>query len=474
MSADFPSLDEMMKALDAAMPDHRWKGILQVLAIKGIADTRQLQDATGFARDKLMRALDRITGFSLEGSPLISRLLKTIKQPGDVKRPPAIYVLAEGGAKLLHPLGFPTAHAFGLMQDDHAIAHVLSMVSVHILAERSGVQISTDQTLSYGEGNVLRPDHRIALAESRSVLIEVEQAASSALVARIKESLAHHQAFSASEESAMFEKEVRMLVNVKPGRDFDRTISIWQTAMLQLQNDTGERLNFRLIALPLQLFLSSPEWDAEVSERWRELDAEQANKSPVLAEMDEMPSAVRGKRSARDDAIILGALAMRFQDTEDLDHLKPDWGLFDLATEIYEAHYPHRSKVDEVAGVPMVSIYLLREYLNKHPDLRKSLNQAIHFNQAKVVWSQNNVLHRMGIVIRRFLSYHGIRPSIAMKAYAAIDEESKGYTVKCEVRKELLAGDEQETWRIEQAMAWVLLALFEYAQDLGLGRPDFW
>ena len=141
MSADFPSLDEMMKALDAAMPDHRWKGILQVLAIKGIADTRQLQDATGFARDKLMRALDRITGFSLEGSPLISRLSKTIKQPGDVKRPPAIYVLAEGGAKLLHPLGFPTAHAFGLMQDDHAMAHVLSMVSVHILAERAGVQL---------------------------------------------------------------------------------------------------------------------------------------------------------------------------------------------------------------------------------------------------------------------------------------------------------------------------------------------
>ena len=112
MSADFPSLDEMMKALDSAMPDHRWKGILQVLAIKGIADTRQLQDATGFARDKLMRALDRMTGFSLEGSPLISRLLKTIKQPGDVKRPPAIYVLAEGGAKLLHPLGFPDCSRF--------------------------------------------------------------------------------------------------------------------------------------------------------------------------------------------------------------------------------------------------------------------------------------------------------------------------------------------------------------------------
>ena len=46
--------------------------------------------------------------------------------------------------------------------------------------------------------------------------------------------------------------------------------------------------------------------------------------------------------------------------------------------------------------------------------------------------------------------------------------------MKCEVRKELLAGDEQETWRVEQAMAWVLLALFEYAPDLGLGRPDFW
>ncbi len=124
------------------------------------------------------------------------------------------------------------------------------MVSVHILAERSGVQVSTDRILPYAEGNFLRPDHQITLANGKSFLIEVEQEANSALIEQIKESIAHHHQFFTSPASAMYLREVRMLVNVKPGRDFDRTIMFWQTAMLQFENDQHEEINFRIGHFP--------------------------------------------------------------------------------------------------------------------------------------------------------------------------------------------------------------------------------
>ena len=112
MSADFPSLDEMMKALDSAMPDHRWKGILQVLAIKGIADTRQLQDATGFARDKLVRGLDRMAGFSLEGSPTDQPVIENHQAAGGREAPTGHLCVGRRGCKAPAPTWVPRCSRF--------------------------------------------------------------------------------------------------------------------------------------------------------------------------------------------------------------------------------------------------------------------------------------------------------------------------------------------------------------------------
>ena len=466
----FTSSDELMSALDVVMPDQRWRAILQLLGVKGIADMTQMKDAIGLTRDKLARGLDRISEFTLDNSPLISRLLKTIKRPSESNRPSAIYTLAEGGAKLLRQLGFPDAHAFGLTNDDKAVAHVLSMVSVHILAERSGVQISTDRILPYAEGNFLRPDHQITLANGKSFLVEVEQEANSALIERIKESIAHHHQFFTSPASAMYLREVRMLVNVKPGRDFDRTIMFWQTAMLQFENDQHEEINFRIVALPLKTFLDSSEWDEELSDRWTELEAEQGSKSPAMAKVAEMISAFRENQPVIKDLVLLSALAERFEETATQEVLRPNYDMFELMTVIYDATFGH----GRFSSVPIASIYLLREYLDRHPKFRASLNQAMHFNQGRMVWSQQNILHRMGIVIRRFLSYYGWSGTGIIKVYPRIsDKEPRGFEIFCEI-------DENSKMTItervdgERALRWVLGALFEYAQDIGLGRPDFW
>jgi hypothetical protein len=61
-----------------------------------------------------------------------------------------------------------------------------------------------------------------------------------------------------------------------------------------------------------------------------------------------------------------------------------------------------------------------------------------------------------------------------IKAYATIAGEGRGdYKVSCSWNS---TPDQyiQQYRQIERALEWVLSALFEYAEDLGLGKPEFW
>jgi hypothetical protein len=188
-----------------------------------------------------------------------------------------------------------------------------------------------------------------------------------------------------------------------------------------------------------------------------------------------MPSAKRPTRSLEKDIVLLAALAQDFEEKVPEDQRSPNWNMLPLVRTIYEAvHGKHHYNFDDVAAVPVISIYLLREYLNLHPDLLTRLRQAVHFNKTKMVWTQQNILHRMNIVIRTFLSYHGWRSSEVIKVYSTIEGEGRGdYKVNC-VWKNIPEHYEDQSKEIERALEWVLLALFEYAEDLGLGKPEFW
>ena len=479
MSTHASSPQELLENLKSAMPDERWRMILQTLAIKGIADTRQLQDATNFGRDKVMRILDRLAGMSLEGFPILSKLLKTIERSGEANRPPAIYILEEGGARFLRFIGFSEAKAFSL-QDEIAIAHVLSMVSIHILANRLKIAITTDQTISYGDGKVLRPDHQVQLPDGTDFLIELEQTATMALVERIKTSLLHHQAFFASEESRDYLKQVRMLLNVKPGREFHRTLTVWQAAMVQVENELGKKLDFKIFALPMHSFLDSPEWEAVLSGRWVEADSAKMANSPVAEQTAEMPSALRiaerGFDSQITDVVLLRALAERFRLYAPQQLTQPNWEMFDVVRAIYEAQFEGSgSKVDREAALPLISISLLQDLMVEHPKMQRALSQALHYNRGRVIWSQQNILHRMGIVVRRFLSLYGWRSGRVLKVYPiTMEDKSMPYSVKCELMPNLPDMSISKRISNETALSWVLWALFEYGQDIGIGRPEFW
>ncbi len=101
-------------------------------------------------------------------------------------------------------------------------------------------------------------------------------------------------------------------------------------------------------------------------------------------------------------------------------------------------------------------------------------------------WSVPTIFHRMQTVITAFLRYHGWRPDGPLLAYPVLSgwdkarTQSFGMAVRIR-RAELLmkAGDtivpdREAVQQAEEALTWVLLAMFAYSNDLGLKGAKFW
>ena len=471
MNVDFTTTNDLMNELTRHTPDGRARVLLEIIHVTGVADTAQLQLAANTTRNKVMRTLNHLSSLSLDGYPLISVIERTIKRPGESKRPSTIYRLEEGGARLLRHLGLADAQACDLKLDI-PILHKLCMLSIHLEAlKEKSIGIVTDRRLLYGVDKYIRPDHMVTLSDGTKYLIEIEQAANTKLLPRIIESLSNRIDFFQSSEAENFSRTVLMIINLKPGSEFQRTLRVWREAMKQvIKQRNEEKLNFSLKALPLSLFLSSPEWTCDPTERWITVENKIETESETKTQ-----AGLRSKRSLEQDAILLRALAEDYCKKTAEDSYKLDFGMLSVVSEIYDASHGkgHRS-YREISGMPMASIHLLGEYLNFHPALRTRLRQSMHYNRNHAVWTQGNILHRMRLVINTFLSYHGWRSSNLIKMYPTIDGDGRGtYTIRVEVLEDPKI-PAIPSYQIESALTWVLLALFEYASDIGIGRPEFW
>ena len=231
--------------------------------------------------------------------------------------------------------------------------------------------------------------------------------------------------------------------------------------------------DFRLAAMPLADFLEHPDWtEPPVSERWIWLEPEaEEQRRKGSEEKADLPARLpRGlkRRSARDDRLILLAFWQHFR-----EHAPTLGGPGDEdAAPITRAAYPH------------ASVYLLGQYLRMHPTLRQALNKDITRGGYTMRWNVTTILHRMQVVIRTFLRYHGWEFGPALMAYPTITSWEvagpRDVAVDVRLRPELLMSTEREVvtredvQRAEQALAWVLWALFAHAERVGLKRAVFW
>ena len=100
-------------------------------------------------------------------------------------------------------------------------------------------------------------------------------------------------------------------------------------------------------------------------------------------------------------------------------------------------------------------------------------------------WNVTTILHRMQGVIREFLRYHGYEVGRWLMAVPESSwergEGPQDFGVRVRMHPEVLMGEgdgvvpgQEAVARAEEALAWVLWALFAYAEEIGLKPPPFW
>jgi hypothetical protein len=460
-----------------AIPDTA-RPVLETFAATGLADANQVQQFTNLTRDRVARALERL----LSGQ-LLDGWKRPLPRPDQRGKPASVYLLTKEGAEVLRSIGVKEARPCGL-KDDLALLHRLAMTDLHLAAAKAGVPIRTDQLLRFN-GRELRPDHLLTLADGRSIMFEVEQAASTETLRRVVESLQNKRDFFTSNPGNLL-PEIRMVLQLPRGTKWDQTLRTWEKAMSVVQERAGGPLGFRLFAIPRREFLQTPDWGEERHLMWLELSPTNKETAIQIAQPP-APKALLS-RTPREDWLVLNALWQDFREnvqTPQGQFPRPNTDFFRTLRLIHAASHDQALSDLEQAAMPYASIYLLGQYLSMR-NLRPALNKAIHNGKGNLRWNPTTILHRMQVVINTFLGLHGWRSDGALFVMASMsdwqDASTRTFGVDVRIRKpsllmvedDLVVPNRTEVEQTERALAWALWALFAYSLDLGLGRVEFW
>ncbi len=494
-------------------PLAQWLPVLETLLPTGVADTQQLQQASGLSRDQVNRLVRRFN--ALAPDAILTRVQESIPRPGRRGGSPIIYKLGEVGAALLQENGYPDAHACGL-EKSTPIAHARSVLDVRLAALAAGLSVQTEKELPYGEDLAFRPDNLVTLADGVPALFEIEQDADMSLLRRVRDSLRRKVAFFESDAGKTVSPIIRVLINLPLSPLWDTTVSVWERAAAIVADEHDGQLPFKIIALPLLTFLETPDWSTMPGARWESLfDPAQtkhfgrqskkistpASQSTDLATIDAsatqedetLPEPLR-RRTASDDRRVMEAYyqhvieqgpALAYNDEQP----RPDRAFFEVMRVIYAASYPEDATPWQLAHHPYASLYLLGKYLALHPALRVALKKAIERYANRMTWNPTMVMHKMQNVINEFLRYHGFANHGGLRACPTSNynrsELAGDFKVAVCLEPEMLLDHKEKgyfarniTQPAERALAWVLWALFAHSPEVGLKLkgeyPAFW
>ena len=489
---DKTELNVIHQTLLTELSDLPWRSLLETLNVTGVADSQQLQRATGLSRDKFNRLADQLQAIHPDLCPMIGR---TISRPGVRGHPPKILRLGEVGAAVLRLGGQSNVRACGL-KDDTPIAHAVAMLDLYQTATQAGVAIQIDRELRFGNGRTIRPDGLITLPDGTLVILEIEQQAAPDYLRRMKDSLQNRLDFFRSAEGQSVQPVIRVLINLPRGKAWTQTLRYWQQVIRGVLGRDLKSLAYRILALPLMEFLHQPDWSATPdTNRWADLTlpsettgATTTAGAPAVVVAPRLPDGLR-RWSSHDDRLILEALWQVFEETA---HQRPDRlpradpEFFELMRLIYAASHDSALTPLDQASLPHASLYLLKRYLQMHPTLRADVQSALKRGASMIRWNPTMVLHRMQVAFDAFLAYHGWQAEGPLQVRATMtnweDREPRVFSVEVWLDSgELLMTERNgvvpgrdEIDRAAKALAWVLYALVAHASRLGLDTPAFW
>ncbi len=484
------SVQSLLPALEAPA-FAGWLPLLEVFLPTGVADTRQIQQATGFSRHRVVRLLSRLT--ALAGDQIIARLPMSVPRPHARGRAPVVYRLGEAGAALLRHHGHAEAHPCRL-DTSLTVAHALFTLDIRLAALQHSLQVATEKVLTYGEGKIIRPDNLVTLSDGTKALFETEQAADASLLPRILDTLRGRLAFFRSEEAAGVSPVVRVLFAVARGREWQDTVAVWERAMERLAEEEGAALPFQVAAMRLADFLAEPDWaEPPAPHRWRLFPLPTADAPLFLAPRKKHAATLPVDSPAGQDRLPLATvralleqdLAAGLTDSVRKQAPHPEPEFFALMHFIYAASHGRERDHLRQTRYPHASIALLRRYLDLQPRLRDHLLQAIRRGAGVSRNSVPAVLHRMQVVIRTFLAFHGLTVSPLLIVHPTPPDSQLPFPGQFGVRVTIAPyliqalerrgpPNHEQVRAYERTLAWVLWALFNHAEEIGLKRPPFW
>ena len=482
-------IEILEKRLRETIPNGEWYKILSAMDLTGIADNRQLQAVTALGRDKLRRTLEKMELCRAGLPPLFLVSEKKLIRPNLQGRMPKVYLLGKSGAELLGHLGHKSARAYA--QDNPiAMAHALAVFDLDLVAKQAGLDVQTEKHLSAGE-LYIRPDNLVTLESGKKLIFEIEQLAKPDYLPRITRSLRNKITFFRRNKDKQISSEIRVLFNLKPGASYRKTLGRWERVLqlLAKEEQSGE-LPFSLHVMTLAEFLADPDWREKPSEaRWKALKGEE-KPPPQLRRKDSarsLPISLKGF-SSKQNLLVLEALWQEFQAQElrkEEDFVFPDPQFLELVQVIYLASHRKAGTALEQAAFPNASLYLLKQYLLMRPDLLRRLNKVMSKGGRAVHWSSVTILNRIQSIADEFLAYHGFRSTGTLKVFAQVvdwqAELPKSFTLQVKITTPQLLSQDRENYRpnrgdlrrAEQALSWVLRALFVHAERLGLYQLPF-
>lgn len=474
---------EILTQLNELLPDGQWRVILTMLAITGLADGLQLQQAAKMDYKHLGRTLEKMEQATAGEKPLVRMATGILQRANLQGRAPKVYELSESGAAFLRHLGNELAHAGG---QTSAIArtHALTILDIHLAAVHANLPVQTEKVIRANERTCIRPDCLVTLSDGQQAIFEAEQLARPDYLPRMSESLQNKLAFFKAGGQAS--PVIRVLFNLRPGPDLARTLSRWQGLTHLLRKENGGRLPFTLLGMSIVDFLNAPDWSPEPdAARWLDLTQPLTETEPVRVQ----PSApALPPFSSKENALLLQAMLqwLKENNTKNPHHQSqfPDPAFFDVMEIIYLASYHPNAPALQRAAFPNESIYLLGQYISSNPDLQDALDQSILRGGSGMLWNASTIMHRMQTVVDTFLAYHGFRSDGALRAIPVTVDWSelrpKSFAVRIDIdTADILpvADNKSSKQRIEaaeNALAWVLRALFVHAARIGLKTPRFW
>jgi hypothetical protein len=357
------------------------------------------------------------------------------------------------------------------------LAHAYIEMEIYTAALTSRQTCELEKVIRLGDGQYIRADAVVG----GELLFEVEQTARLADVPRIQDKLTRLAAFYRSPAAQGFSAVVRVLFNL-PAEDRNRSLEVWQGVLGNLD------VPYRLFACPVLKFLAAPEWENlngfERLEPKREpvhaLPA-QAAETSLLAPVDVLPAFLQQQviRLPEVNTILKAMEAVYAPLAAAWSGGRRDAIFFDTIRTIYEASHYDGGPVQERAEVPVLSQLLLYRYLHmqQNAELLLDMRRACQDTQRGLFHGVNLFRDAYTRLCWTFLRRHGFGPGGPLGVRVIVpsfqDERSDVHVeVMFESGRFVIGEDDLltigEARRTEDALAWVLDALWVYREELGL------